>query len=216
MAGNQLAVTAPASAAPTRSAPVEWGDRCGSGKLGLDKDTVQLAAALPRDKKPDGSPVAYSPDTRGTYTPIVMVHGWTGSDTHDDAGQGAFSHRIDLTANRLGTVTTTRSLIGQLQSLPGAAVFTFDYHPYSARWVDDAHLGPALGNVIDCLYQASGQKVIFIGHSMGGLITRYAATHPGVSGSDRTAEISTVVTFGTRRPARSRPCSVRPAWTPER
>jgi pimeloyl-ACP methyl ester carboxylesterase len=197
LAGGQLAVRAPASAAPTRSAPAEWGDRCGSGRLGLGKDTVQLAPALSTDKQPDGSPVAYAPDTRGTFTPIVMVHGWTASDTHDAAGQGAFSHRIDLTANRLGAVATTRSLIGQFQSLPGAAVFTFDYHPYSARWVDDAHLGPALGKVIDCLYQASGQKVIVVGHSMGGLVTRYAATHPGVSGSDRSAEISTVVTFGT-------------------
>ncbi|MEU9779627.1 hypothetical protein AB0H92_01305 [Streptomyces phaeochromogenes] len=197
MAASQLGVTAPVSAAPTRDAPAEWGDQCGSGKLGLDKDIVQLAQPLSRDKTPDGSTVAYSPDTRGTYTPIVMVHGWTGSGTHDDAGLGAFSHRIDLTANRLGKVTTTRSLIGQFQSLPGAAVFTFDYHPYSARWVDDAHLGPALGKVIDCLYRASGQKVIVVGHSMGGLITRYAATHPGVSGSDRSAEISTVVTFGT-------------------
>ncbi|MDG5808734.1 alpha/beta hydrolase [Streptomyces ossamyceticus] len=197
MAGSQLGVTAAASAAPIRNAPAEWGERCGSAKLGLDKDTVQLAPAMPRDKTPDGAPVAYSPDTRGTYTPIVMVHGWTGSSTHDDAGLGAFSHRIDLTSNRLGKVTTTRSLIGQFQTLPGAAVFTFDYHPYSARWVDDAHLGPALGKVIDCLYQASGQKVIVVGHSMGGLIARYAATHPGVSGSDRAAEISTVVTFGT-------------------
>ncbi|MFJ3234454.1 esterase/lipase family protein [Streptomyces sp. NPDC086787] len=197
LASGQLTFRTTASAAPARSAPAEWGDRCGSGRLGLDKDTVQLAPTLRKEKKPDGSPVAYSPDTRGTYTPIVMVHGWTGSDTHDDAGQGAFSHRIDLTANRLGKVSTTRSLIGQFQSLPGAAVFTFDYHPYSARWVDDPHLGPALGKVIDCLYRASGQKVIVVGHSMGGLITRYAATHPGVSGSDRAAEISTVVTFGT-------------------
>lgn len=201
LAGGQLAVKQPASAVPAKipakTTPAEWGAHCGSGALGLDKDTVQLALTLSRDRNPDGSPVAYTPDTRGTYTPIVMVHGWTGSDTHDDAGKGAFSHRIDLTANRLGTVTTTRSLIGQFQSLPGAAVFTFDYHPYSARWVDDAHLGPALGKVIDCLYQASGQKVIVVGHSMGGLITRYAATHRGVVGTDRSAEISTVVTFGT-------------------
>ncbi|MER7568290.1 hypothetical protein ABTZ93_35830 [Streptomyces sp. NPDC097941] len=108
-----------------------------------------------------------------------MVQGWTGRDTHDAADQGAFSHRIDLTANRLGTVRTTRSLIGQFQSLPGAAVFTFDYHPYSARWVDDSHLGPALGKAIDCLYKASGQKVIVVGHLISGLITRYALPRPG-------------------------------------
>lgn len=197
LAGPQLAAQAPASAAPAAGTPSSWAATCDSGRLGLDKDTVELAPTLPRDTNPNGTPVAYSPDARGMYTPVVMVHGWTGSDTHDAAGQGAFSHRIDLTANRLGTVTTTRSLIGQFQSLPGAAVFTFDYHPYSARWVDDDHLGPALGEVIDCLYRASGQKVIVVGHSMGGLVARYAATHPGVSGPDRAAEISTVVTFGT-------------------
>ncbi|MGW3098297.1 esterase/lipase family protein [Streptomyces sp. NPDC001102] len=194
---SQAVVRAPAHAALETAPPTEWADRCGSARLGLDKDTVQLAPTLPQDITPDGSPVAYSPDSRGRYVPIIMVHGWTGSDTHDAAGKGAFSHRIDLTANRLGTVRTTRSLIGQFQSLPGAAVFTFDYHPYSARWVDDSHLGPALGKVIDCLYKASGQKVIVVGHSMGGLITRYAITHPGTSSSDRSGEISTVVTFGT-------------------
>lgn len=143
LAGPQLAAQAPASAAPAAGTPSSWAATCDSGRLGLDEDTVRLAPTLPTDTNPNGTPVAYSPDARGMYTPIVMVHGWTGSDTHDAAGRGAFSHRIDLTANRLGTVTTTRSLIGQFQSLPGAAVFTFDYHPYSARWVDDAHLGPA-------------------------------------------------------------------------
>ncbi|WP_052270290.1 lipase/acyltransferase domain-containing protein [Streptomyces sp. MUSC 125] len=196
-AGSQVAVRAPAHAESQTAAPAEWGTRCGSARLGLDGDTVQLAPTLRRDTNPDGSPVAYSPDSRGRYTSVIMVHGWTGRGTHDAAGQGAFSHRIDLTANRLGSVRTTRSLIGQYQSLPGAAVFTFDYHAYSARWVTDPHLGPALGKVIDCLYRASGQKVIVVSHSMGGLVTRYAVTHRGVVGPDRSDEISTVVTFGT-------------------
>jgi pimeloyl-ACP methyl ester carboxylesterase len=90
-----------------------------------------------------------------------------------------------------------RSLIGQLQRIPGAAVFTFDYHPYLAAWIDDPHLGPALGRLIDCLYRASGEKVIIVAHSLGGLIARYAATHPGATGADRSGEISSVVTFGT-------------------
>jgi pimeloyl-ACP methyl ester carboxylesterase len=76
-------------------------------------------------------------------------------------------------------------------------VFTFDYQQFSARWVDDSHIGPALGAAIDCLYQATGEKVIVVGHSMGGLAARYAVTHPGVGGIDRATEVSTVVTFGT-------------------
>jgi pimeloyl-ACP methyl ester carboxylesterase len=39
--------------------------------------------------------------------------------------------------------------------------------------------------------------VILVGHSMGGLIARYAATHPGGTGPDRGGEISTVITFGS-------------------
>jgi pimeloyl-ACP methyl ester carboxylesterase len=179
--------------------PVAWGTGCSSSRLGLDNVVVQLAPALTTkpDTNPDGTPVKITPNRRGRYVPVIMVHGWIGKDTHVDARDGAFSHLIDLTTNRLGQVATTRSLIGQLQRIPGAAVFTFDYRDYAARWIDDERLGPGLGKVIDCLYRASGEKVIIIGHSMGGLLARYAATHPGVTGADRSGEISTVITFGT-------------------
>lgn len=50
----------------------------------------------------------------------------------------------------------------------------------------------ALGKVVDCLAAASDQKVIVVGHSMGGLIARYAATNP-----DRSASISSIITMGT-------------------
>jgi pimeloyl-ACP methyl ester carboxylesterase len=126
-----------------------------------------------------------------------MVHGWTGTSTHTNARTGAFSHKIDLSTNQQATVPAVRSLIGQLQRIPGAAVFTFDYHDYSARWVDDPHIGPALGNTIDCLFHATGEKVIVVAHSMGGLATRYALAGKGSNGADRAAEVSTVVTFGT-------------------
>jgi pimeloyl-ACP methyl ester carboxylesterase len=160
---------------------------------------LTLAPALTQDpdRNPDGSQVKITPDQRARYTPIIMVHGWTGTDVHNNARTGNFSHKIDLSTNRLGTVDAERSMIGQLQRIPGAAVFTFDYQQFSARWVDDSHLGPALGAAIDCLYQATGEKIIIVGHSMGGLAARYAVTHRGVGGIDRATEVSTVVTFGT-------------------
>jgi pimeloyl-ACP methyl ester carboxylesterase len=161
----------PARAAAT--APKDW--NCAGQAPG---DTVQLAPLLADDTNPDGTAVKSSPDRRGKYVPIVMVHGWVGQDTHDGGRKGVFSGSINLTPINGQQAHTTRSLIGQLQRLPGAAVFTFDYRDYAARWVTDDHLGPALGRVIDCLYKASGGKVIVVAHSMGGLIARYVSNTP--------------------------------------
>lgn len=163
-------------------------------------DGVKLAPT-PLDSNPDlnpnGTPVKITPDRRGKFVPVVMVHGWTGSSAHTSERTGAFSHLIDLSTNQLAAVKGSRSLIGQLQRNIGTAVFTFDYHEYSARWVDDSHIGPALGNAIDCLYRATGEKVIVVAHSMGGLATRHALAGRGAAGIDRATEVSTVVTFGT-------------------
>lgn len=179
---------------PATSAPGQWASQCDSRTLGLGQDTVRLAPVLPTERSPAGGPVVRQPTSGGKWAPVVMVHGWTSQETNTPARTGAFSHFIDLSDIPGFTPDVGRSLIGQLQGIPGAAVFTFDYHLYSARWVDDPHLGPALGKVVDCLYRASGQKVIIVAHSMGGLIARYAATQPGLASSNRAGEIST---FGT-------------------
>lgn len=152
---------------------------------------------LASDTLPGGDAIVPRPLSDGAWVPVIMVHGRISQDTSTLARTGTFSHYIDLSDVPGFSPDITRSLIGQLQRITGAAVFTFDYHPYATRWVDDAHLGPALGQVIDCLCRASGQKVIIVAHSMGGLIARYAATRPGATGTDRSGEISSVVTFGT-------------------
>lgn len=177
-----IAVVAPNAAAEVPPEDIQCAGVSLAPQLGTDPDV-----------NPDGSPVKITPDSRGKFVPVVMVHGWTGTSTHDDSRAGAFSHKIDLTTNQLGSAPPTRSLIGQLQRIPGAAVFTFDYHDYSARWVDDPHIGPALGKAIDCLFAATGEKVIVVAHSMGGLATRYAVTQQ----ADLATKVSTVVTFGT-------------------
>lgn len=174
---------------PSPGTAAQAGDPAGFGCAGV---TLAPRLADP-DRNPDGSPVAITPDARGRYVPVIMVHGWTGSSTHDDAREGAFSHRIDLSTNRAADVRADRSLIGQLQRVPGAAVFTFDYHEHSARWVDDEHIGPALGTAIDCLHRATGEEVVVVAHSMGGLATRYALS----TGDGRADRVSTVITFGT-------------------
>ena len=155
---------------------------------------VKLAPRLASDR---GTPRTQRLDARGRYVPIVMVHGWTSRATHSRSRTGAFSRLIDLSDTVGRKPSAPRSLVGQLQKIPGAAVYTFDYHDFSALWVDDEHLGPALGKAIDCLYEASGEKVIVVGHSMGGLIARFALTHDAQGGGRRAEHVSTVVTFGT-------------------
>lgn len=156
---------------------------------------VDLAPRLASDR---GTPPAQTLDGRGRYVPVVMVHGWTSRATHTRARSGTFSHLIDLTTTPGTRLPAPRSLVGQLQRIPGAAVFTFDYHDDSAHWVTHDALGPALARAIDCLYEKSGQeKIIVVAHSLGGLITRFALTRDADGGAERARRVSTVATFGT-------------------
>lgn len=182
---------APVAAAPVVADPAKV--TCVGGQL-------QFAPVLTSnpDRNLDGSLVKrFTPSPRGKFVPVIMVHGWTGSSVHDDSRSGAFSKLINLTNIRGTQANVPRSLIGQLQRIPGAAVFTFDYAQESARWVTDEKIGPALAKAIDCLYEQSGEKIIVVAHSMGGLATRQAFSEPQPSGRKRADEVSTVVTFGT-------------------
>ncbi|WP_196249893.1 esterase/lipase family protein [Rhodococcoides fascians] len=155
---------------------------------------AETADVLNTDTHRNGQPIVQSRDGRGRWVPVLFVHGWTSRAAHDNAREGAFSDYVDLTSNRVGVAEGDRSLIGQLQTIPGVASFTFDYHDKSGRWVDDEGIGPALGRAIDCLYEESGdEEVIVVAHSMGGLATRYAL---GLDAS-RASRVSTVVTYGT-------------------
>jgi len=174
--------------APAVSAPSVTDPRCPG---------VELAPEVATDRASDGTPVRMSLDRRGKYVPVIVVHGWTGRARHGVTPIGAFSSTIDLSTDPDHDFDAGRSLIGQIQGIGGTAVFTFDYHNYSARWVTDSHLGPALGDAIDCLYAETGEKVIVVAHSMGGLLTRYALNEPAADGTDRTQKVSTVITLGT-------------------
>lgn len=181
---SQLVAPLPAQAATPKS----WAKDC-------NVEGLALAPVISTDKNNDGTPVRLRPGPSGKYVPVVYVHGWTSSSIHDEDGKGgAFSAKPDLLTSRIGSASPVRSLIGNIQELGGTAAFTFDYSRYASRWVTDDNIGPSLAGALDCLADKSGEKVIVVAHSMGGLATRQALAH---GGDALAAKVSQVITFGT-------------------
>lgn len=156
---------------------------------------VELASFLADDLGPDGTPVHATPMAR--WHPVVLIHGFTGHATHEAFRSGAFSHVIDMYAGSGDITLDARSLVGQLQEVPGAAVYTFDYHAASARWVTDPAIGDALAAALTCLTDAYGTTVVAVAHSMGGLALRQAMNLKDDAGRPVSERVSDVVTFGT-------------------
>lgn len=181
-------IVAPATAAPALAPdPGSWAKECGVPGLAL-------APVVSKDKDNNGAAVKVRPDSRGKYVPVVYIHGWTSTSTHDETGKGAFSAKPDLLTSRIGTAAAARTLIGNVQELGGTAPFTFDYSTYASRWVTNDNVGRALAKGLECLHEKSGEKVIVVAHSMGGLATRQALAN---GGANLTGKISQVITFGT-------------------
>lgn len=157
---------------------------------------VELAPILKEDRAADGKKITPKPDQRGVYVPIIMVPDWTGKARHDEKRTGDFSGFVDMNAAGPPPQFATASLIGQLQQIPGAAVYTFDYSGSAGRWVDDPGIGPALGDAIDCLTAAVGQKAILITKGLGGVAARYAVAGQ-VAGRDRGSKVTTVIGYGS-------------------
>lgn len=159
---------------------------------------LEKAPVLADDLRPTGGTIQESTLQDGTSIPVVMVHGWTGSSRHTSERTGAFSNLVDLTTDEAaddGGLST--SLIGAVQSVGGVAVYTFDYHEVSSRWVTDEGIGPLLAEALPCLAQAYGHPAVVIAHSMGGLATRQALGLIADDGGSPGAYVSDVITFGT-------------------
>jgi pimeloyl-ACP methyl ester carboxylesterase len=152
---------------------------------------LQQAPVWTSDYEADGEARPGSPT--GVTTPVLMVHGWTGNSTHLERPMGNFSRRGDLSTYGDTPIPTSRTLIGMLQYLGGADVYTFDYSDDSAKWVSSDRIAGGLSTALSCLAETSGQEVIVIAHSMGGLALRQVL-------GDRPElrdDISQVITFGT-------------------
>lgn len=196
VAATIAGIGSPAQATPAAVASSPSTTGCMTSELHLAPQLTKTKTSTP-DLDPNGHPISISPGPKGMFVPVIMVNGWNGRSNHDDTRAGNFSGLIDLTANAAGSVMARTSLIGQLQDMAGSAVYTFDYHQWSDRWVTDSHIGPELATAIDCLYKASGQKVILIAHSMGGLAIEQTLSPSMPGATTRASEISTVVTMGT-------------------
>ncbi|PPF17922.1 hypothetical protein C5C86_06920 [Rathayibacter sp. AY1E4] len=139
------------------------------------------------------------PRSAAALVPIVMLHGWLGTATHDADRTGAFSHLVDMVSSESATAPLDApepSLLGRLQQIDGAAVYTFDYRRLAARWVTDPGISDALASSIACLVSATGHRAVVVAHSMGGLAARQALSG-SVDGTAVASMVSSVLTFGT-------------------
>lgn len=175
---------------------------------GCSIEGLNYAPVADGEKLSDGTPLAIKGDDRGRNTPVIVIHGLNGGSAHLPDNQvdpsdpskgkkpilGQFSLPVNLTTNQNYEMKELPSLVRLLQTYPGTSVYSFDYHNYSSKWVTDPHIGQALAESISCLYKQSGEKVIVVAHSMGGLATRQALA---IGGSALAAKVSQVVEFGT-------------------
>ncbi|MDO5034793.1 MAG: alpha/beta fold hydrolase [Actinomycetaceae bacterium] len=161
---------------------------------------VEHPQLLASDTQPDGTPI--QPQAAENATPVVLVHGWVSYFKHDDDHDGYFSKYVDRTANDRGGVLladadVASSMIGIAQQVPGAQVYAFDYSEVGAHWVTDPYIGPNLAKGVECLAEAYGNKVVLVGHSMGGLTIREALSHETSDGTPVSDLVSHVLTIGT-------------------
>ena len=110
----------------------------------------------------------------GPKVPVILVHGFGEKASNWSDGGAA-------------------SMFAKVDSVVGVKTLTFEYWKTDQEWVDNGANGPALANYIHCVAQASpGGKVVIVAFSMGGLLTRYAATTGG-----RAGDIAMVIIIGT-------------------
>lgn len=173
-------------AAPPRPASAE--DTAPPGTCA--DSSVRLAEP---ERGADGSVPKPRPHDDGRYTPILLVHGWTGKPA-------MWSEPIGLSTLKLEP-NVRHSLLGNLQGLRGAAVYTLDYAAVAQKWfLDDGAGAPAFLAAERCLTAHSafaGHKLVVVAHSMGGLIARWSLTDAAPDAAARRARTGLVVSLGT-------------------
>lgn len=120
----------------------------------------------------------------GTKVPVILVHGWNSN--------GESWGKDD---DKASMVRAIGNVAGVYLDRP------FDYSKHNQSWVDNDAIGPKLAERIACVAAASREaqgagKVIVVGHSMGGLATRFAANRK-VNGRAVADDLGLVITIGT-------------------
>ena len=133
---------------------------------------TQASAA---DTKPCGVDV-----TLENRNPVILVHGLFSS-------KDAWGKKDDQ-SSMLNVVKN---------QVPRAYVETFDYKSNNTDWVDNDNIGPKLRDRINCLAGATHRKVIVVGHSMGGLATRWALGQDDDKSRQAAKNTGLVITIGT-------------------
>jgi pimeloyl-ACP methyl ester carboxylesterase len=166
------AVVVTAAASLVAPGPAAWAARS-------DCDGVEPVATAP------------APHSDGKYTPIVLVHGFLGGPSMwtEPARYSVFGDQADGFA-----------LMRSLGGLPGAAVYAVDYRIRHTRWfANDGGGGDEFLRVADCVLgkdMHAGHQLVVVGHSMGGLIARWAMTDaPGAH--ERRARAGLMISLGT-------------------
>lgn len=153
----------------------------------VSPERVRLCGGVPLDGSslifPRDTPAEPSAD--GTAYPVLFVHGF--GDTSE-----TWTRPAAATWAANSALPDELSAVRLTDRVDGALPVLFDYRDRSLQWVTDSAIGPALADVIECLARESGNDVVVVAHSMGGLATRFALADPA-----RASEVSLVVTLGT-------------------
>ncbi|MDT3767173.1 hypothetical protein QS713_03715 [Gleimia hominis] len=157
------------SRAPILSAPKNW--KLGKSKPEPWRQKAEKEEEVDRRRKPTITDI-----------PVVFVHGWVSSSTHNVERTGAFSRAIDMGSDHasnviaMGVNARKVSLIDWVQDHTETVVYTFDYSKVNGRWVTDKDIGPKLARGLECLAKTYYRPAVAVAHSMGGLALRQAAS----------------------------------------
>ncbi len=154
--------------------------------VGTQVSTASLVSAKTCEKGVD----KLDNQSFGTDTPVILVHGVDGSS--GDWGGPKEKSKFYWKVNDIPDVSV-------------AQAFSYDarWNNIALHWVDDKDIGPKLAKTIDCVSQLSLKnggkgKVIVVGYSLGGLVTRYALSLRSSDGQRSIAdEVGQVIMIAT-------------------